>query len=254
MICRSKERAEKARNEIVEMTSNPNVKILLADVGELDQVRSAVKKLQASESEIYCLVCNAGILSNEKQISSEGHEATIASHLFGGSYLLSQLLLPQLKAAADKLQEPRVIFVTSGGMCLERFPCWEQATNTEKGQVYDGVVAYSRAKRGQVLLAEQLSKAEPNITWLSAHPGWVNTGIVSDAFGDSKKYLEPMRNAWEGAEGLTWLMGAEKSMLKNGEFYLDREIQEKHMIQSLTKNSDSEIDEMMSKLQEVCNL
>ena len=168
--------------------------------------------------------------------------------------MLSQLLLPQLKAASDKAQDPRVIFVTSGGMYLEKFPCWELATNTKKGQVYDGTAAYSRAKRGQVLLAEQLAKTESNITWLSAHPGWVDTVGVSDAFGDSKKYLEPMRNSWEGAEGLTWLMSAKRHLLKNGEFYLDREIQEKHLIQSLTKNNDSEIHEMISKLQEVCNL
>lgn len=193
----------------------------------MSQVRKVVSELQGKEERVDVLVCNAGVLLNDRKESSEGLEITFASHLLGGSYLLSQLLLPQLKAAND---QARVIFVSSGGMYNAKFPDWATATSSEgTAHEYDGNLAYSYAKRGQVLLAEQFTKDIPEITWVSAHPGWTNTPAVDDAYGDQKKYLEPMRSPWEGAEGITWLMAADRSVLKSGEFYLDRKPQRKHL-------------------------
>jgi dehydrogenase/reductase SDR family protein 12 len=260
MICRSKERAETARKEIVTATSaeEEKVKILLANVGELQQVRQIVEELQSQEKQVDCLVCNAGALLNKRTETSEGNEITFASHLLGGSYLLSKLLLPQLQAAPN----PRVIFVTSAGMLNSKFPDWETATCTGKdaAKKYSGQMAYTYAKRGQVLLAEQWTKEIPQVTWLAAHPGWSATPGVDSSFGDNKKYLEPMRSIWQGAEGIAWLMGAPQQELKSGEFYLDREPQVKHIAGpffsegSFTKNTQQEVDEMMKRLKEAAGV
>jgi dehydrogenase/reductase SDR family protein 12 len=255
MLCRSKERAEKARQEIIEATSNDKVEVLLADMAELSQVRNLVADLQKKEPKVDVLVCNAGALFNDRRESSEGREVTFASHLLGGSYLLSQLLVPQLKAADDG----RVVFVSSGGMYNGKFPSWDIATNASK-EKYDGQFAYVYAKRGQVLLAEELTKTIPEITWVSAHPGWCSTPAVAEAYGDSAKYLQPMRNAWQGAEGITWLMAADKSKLQGGEFYLDRKPQPKHLAGafmtegSFTKNKPKEIEKMMADLKSAAGL
>lgn len=101
MICRSQERAKAARQDISKATQAcpDKIQILQANVGELSQVRSAVKELQAKESKVDCLVCNAGASLNKRTETSEGHEVTFASHLLGGSHLLSQLSVPQLKTA-----------------------------------------------------------------------------------------------------------------------------------------------------------
>ena len=264
MVCRSKERAEQARQDILksvssEQVNESNVKILLADVGELDQVRSIVKELQSNEQKVDVLVCNAGVLLNDKKVTSTGMEMTFASHFLGGSYLLSQLLIPQLKNADN--QNGKVIYVSSAGMYNTKFPNWETATSSpEADHKYDGQFAYAYAKRGQVLLAEQMTKLQPDITWVSCHPGWAATNAVEQAYGDTKKYLEPMRTPWQGCEGICWLMGgknATPSELEGGAFYLDRKPQKKHFAGpfftegSYTKNTQEEIDIMMNKLQEV---
>ena len=83
MLCRSKERAEKARQEIVDATENDQVEVLLADMGEMSQIRDLTAELQKKESKIDVLVCNAGALFNERRESSEGIELTFASHLLG---------------------------------------------------------------------------------------------------------------------------------------------------------------------------
>jgi len=257
MLCRSPDRAEAAKKEISELTNNDNISILLADVGELSQVRKVVAELQAKETTIDCLVCNAGVLLNDRKETTEGNEMTFASHFLGGSYLLSQLLLPQLKAA----KEPRCVFVTSGGMLITKFPDWETVTSTgAQTENYDGQFAYGYAKRGQVLLAERLTKEEPEIKWATVHPGWAGTNAVEDAFGENKKYLEPLRSTWEGAEGITWLMQTESSNIESGALYLDRKAQKKHIAGafmtegSYTKNKPADVDEMMKNLKAAAGL
>lgn len=258
MLCRSKERAEKARDEIVKLTNNDNVSILLADLGELSQVRKVVAELSEKEPKVDVLVCNAGVLLNEKRVTSEGNEVTFASHFMGGSYLLSSLLIPNLKASADK---GRVIFVSSGGMYNTSFPDWATATSSEGAtHDYDGNFSYAYAKRGQILLAERLTKTEPDISWVTAHPGWSATPAVDDAYGENKKYLEPFRSTWEGAEGIAWMTATDKKNLQSGEFYLDRTPQRKHLAGAFfsegtyTKNTEADVDEMMKKLKEAAGL
>eukprot|EP00592_Proboscia_alata_P004726 CAMPEP_0194378800 /NCGR_PEP_ID=MMETSP0174-20130528/37098_1 /TAXON_ID=216777 /ORGANISM="Proboscia alata, Strain PI-D3" /LENGTH=344 /DNA_ID=CAMNT_0039161079 /DNA_START=44 /DNA_END=1078 /DNA_ORIENTATION=+ len=257
MVCRSKERAEEARAIVVKETSNENVHILLGDVGELKQVRDIVSKLQERESKVHCLVCNAGVLLNDRKETSEGNEITFASHLLGGSYLLSQLLLPQLQSVENS--GGRVIFVSSGGMYTSKFPDWESATSSgEHMKDYNGNLSYAYAKRGQVLLAERYASLYPGLMFLSCHPGWASTPAVDSAYGSGKKLLEPLRSPWEGAEGIAWLMHTDKANLENGGFYLDRCPRRKHVSGpfmtegTFTKNTKENVDEMMRKLSEKC--
>jgi dehydrogenase/reductase SDR family protein 12 len=224
----------------------------------MSQVRKVVSELQGKEEKVDVLICNAGVLLNERQESSEGLETTFAAHLLGGSFLLSQLLLPQLKAAKD---QGRVIFVSSGGMYNSKWPDWATATSSGGAeQKYDGQFAYTYAKRAQVLLAEQFTKDIPEVAWVSSHPGWTNTPAVDDAYGDTKKYLEPMRTTWSGAEGIAWLMSADKSELESGAFYLDRKPQRKHLAGPFfsegchTKNTQEEVDEMIKDLKKAAGL
>lgn len=106
-------------------------------------------------------------------------------------------------------------------------------------------------------MAERWAKEYPDIKIVTAHPGWSDTPAVEEAYGDLKKYLEPLRSPWEGAEGIAWLVGAPASKLESGEMYLDRAVQPKHIAGpfytegSHTKNTNEEIDSFMSKLKEV---
>jgi len=258
MLCRSKQRAEQARQEIEaaiqKYNGTANLQVVLADLSELKQVREAVKEIQGKESKVDALVCNAGVLLNEKKLTSEGNEVTFACHLLGGSYLLSQLLVPQLKAAKG-----RAVIVTSGGMYNYKLPSWEKLTSADDGE-FNGQNAYAFAKRAQVLMAERLTKDEPDVDWVTVHPGWTSTPAVDDAYGDAKKYLEPMRIQWHGAEGIAWLTHVDKSQIKSGEMYLDRKEQVKHLAGPFfsegtsTKNTEAEVDELMKKLKQAAGL
>lgn len=256
MVCRSKERAETARDEIKKITSSTTVDTLIGDLSLLSQVKKIVNEFKKREKKVDCLVCNAGVLLNERNETKEGFETTFACHLLSGCYSLSTQLIPQLRAAGT---ESRVVFVSSGGMYNSKFPSWEQATGTGQWKdKYDGQLAYVYAKRGQVLLAERYARDYPDIKWLSCHPGWVDTPAVELAYGSSKKYLDPMRTIWEGAEGITWLFSKKSEHLENGAFYLDRRTQTKHISGlfmsegKFTKNIEKEVDDMMQNLKRAC--
>lgn len=262
LFCRNKERAEAAQKEIQESTQNQKVNILLGDVSEPKQIERVVSEFLAKEQKLDCLICNAGALFNDRRVNSEGDEITFRAHLVSGSYQLTKLLLPSLKkASAESKGEARVIYVASGGLYNAKFPKWEEAASTgEYESSYDGNLAYSYAKRGQLLLAERFTKEYPEISFYSSHPGWVRTAGVDEAFGSSAKYLEPLRNQWEGVEGICWLASTPKKNLESGAFYLDRKPQRKHIAGpfmtdgSFTKNTDEEVDVMMKKLSETCGL
>lgn len=264
MLCRSQERATQAKEDMIRQIETyessktllrDRLKIVLVDVAELQQVREAVKQLQEQESKVDALVCNAGVLLNERKETSEGNEATFASHLLGGSYLLSQLLLPQLKAA-----QGRCIFVTSGGMYNFKVPSWNVLTSAPGKTEYNGVNVYAYAKRAQVLLAERMKEEEPEVQWVTVHPGWSDTPAVEEAFGDMKKYLLPLREPWQGAEGIAWLAATKRSSIQSGEFYLDRKTQPKHMAGPFftegryTKNSKTDVDQLMEDLKKAAGL
>jgi len=265
MACRSRERALAAQAAIKEQTGNHKVHVLVADVGVEADVRRCWQEFaeQAPCREasgvprLDGLVCNAGALANEKSLTEDGVEVTFASHLLFGTYLLGSLALPALEATPGS----RLVVVSSGGMYNFAFPTWDVATSTSVDPTvkYDGQAAYAYAKRGQVLLCERWAAQHPKVKVVTCHPGWTGTPAVESAYGETKKYLEPMRSPWEGAEGIAWLCVAPTEKLEPGAFYLDRAPQAKHIAGpfftegSHTKNSPEEVDAMMQRLEEWAN-
>jgi dehydrogenase/reductase SDR family protein 12 len=220
MVCRNKERGQAKRDEIVEQTKNEKIHLLIGDCGLEKDVRRVWDEFCTRRRSmdlplsLDCLICNAGALSNELTFTEEQIETTFATHLLFGTYLLTNLALPVLQSTPSS----RVVVVSSGGMYTTKFPEWEIATS-QKG-TYSGQLAYAYAKRAQVLLCEQWTKLYPSVKFLSCHPGWVDTPGVDSAYGDTKSYLEPLRNTWEGTEGIIWLAVAPDTELRSGEFYL----------------------------------
>jgi lipocalin len=174
---------------------------------------------------------------------------TFAAHLLYGAYLLGSLALNRLADSSGRL-----VFVSSGGMYLTPFPAWEQCVGWSG--TYDGQLAYSYMKRGQILLAEQWAQDWPAVKVVSCHPGWSGTPGVDAAFGEEKNILAPLRTVWEGAEGICWLLSVPVEELSSGAFYLDREPQFKHIAGpfftegTYTKNSPEQKAEMMQKLRD----
>jgi len=155
MVCRNAERAHVARDEIRAASGNQKVTALIGDAGRPSDIQRIVSELSAREAGgLDVLVCNAGAITHKRTITPEGYEVSLASQLIFGCHLLSTLCLPLLKRKASPGGDPRVVFVSSGGMYNGKFPSWELANSepsaTGGAPAYNQELAYVYSKRGQV--------------------------------------------------------------------------------------------------------
>lgn len=174
LVCRNLDRAMKAKSDILQIGINvgitipvDNIVILVGDCGLEEDVRRVWMEFEQMSSRLDCLICNAGALSFEKSVTSEGVETTFATHLLFGTYLLGSLALDTLSQTPNS----RLVVVSSGGMYNTKFPSWLDATSTGIRN-YDGQLAYAYAKRGQVLLCERWAQLYADrVKVVSCHPG-----------------------------------------------------------------------------------
>ena len=261
LVCRNKERGEDCIEKLQEECSlkEPHrLKLSVCDVSLESNIRQFERDISNDRKwqRIDGLICNAGNLDNERRVTNEGIEMTYATHMLFGTYLLGKVMLPWLGRTKDS----RLIIVSSGGMLTTKMPKWEIATNSgpKAADKFDGQLAYAYSKRMQVLLAEEWSKEyrDSGVKIVSCHPGWVDTPGVERTYGtgglNMKSWLQPLRNLWEGVDGICWLAVAPADQIESGAFYLDRLKQEKHLgsswFESSTRNSPEEVAEMMQRL------
>lgn len=213
---------------------SPSVDFVLADMGDLDDVRRAARDLREKHAAVHVLIHNAGALDADHHLTAQGLEQTVATHLVG-PYLLTMELRPQLARAGGA----RVIWVSSGGMYAEPLSV---AALEGSAASYDGVVTYARAKRAQVVLAEMLADelAADEIRVHSMHPGWADTPGVARSLPTFQKLLRPvLRTPEEGADTIVWLAASPgRPAMETSKFWHDRAIRPTHKL-SRTRAADT---------------
>ena len=115
LVGRNPDKTERVRAEITAETGNDQVRLEIADLSLMTEIRSLADRLLANEPAIHVLVNNAGTLFVERSETAEGIESTLATNLLG-HFLLTNLLIPRLVESAPS----RIINVASGGMYSQR--------------------------------------------------------------------------------------------------------------------------------------
>lgn len=192
------------------------VRAAAADLSRLADARRLVDEFAADHDHLDVLVHNAGALSAAHEVTADGFEATYASQVLS-PHVLTTGLLDRLRAGTS----PRVITVSSGGMYAERL---DLGTLHMPAEIYDGVRAYARAKRAQVVLTQEWARRFPGpVQFHSMHPGWADTAGVQDALPRFRQITRPiLRTAEEGADTIVWLAGVDPIPAHSGTFWLDR--------------------------------
>lgn len=223
LLARDEARGTRAVREIATATGNDNLALVICDLSSLDSVRTAAAQLLDREPQLHVLVNNAGVLLNQRLVSVDGYELTLATNLLG-PYLLTELLLDRLIASAPA----RIIEVSSGGMYSERVEVEDPQTEHRE---YGGAAVYARTKRAQVILtelrAEQL--ADSGVVCHSMHPGWAATpGVATSIPLFEAKFRDILRTPEQGADTIVWLAAADEPARSTGQFWLDRRARETH--------------------------
>ena len=204
------------------------------DMAALDKVYSFA--IDGVKTPLNLLIHNAGDMPISLTITKEGFEQMFASQV------LAPFILTKTLADLGKLRQGcRVIFVSSGGMYLQKLDLSDLLFEKRSYNKYTG---YANAKRAQVILSEIFSKKYPQYLFSSMHPGWADTPGVRYSMPLFKKLLNKrLRSAEEGADTILWL--ATIHDYPNGKFWFDRK-QAKTTILNLKKSSEEE-DELFWK-------
>jgi len=210
-----------AKGERLAAELGGGARVVAADLSDLAAVRRAAEEL-AREERIDVLVHNAGALLTDRRESVDGHEMTFSAMVLG-PFLLTEALVTVLERTAAEHGGPsRVVMVASGGMYFQRLHLDDLMTEREP---YRGSVAYARAKRAQVLLAQEWARRlhDRGIVVHAMHPGWADTPGVEASLPTFRKVLGPfLRSPQEGADTIVWLAAAEEPTRSTGRFWLDR--------------------------------
>jgi retinol dehydrogenase 12 len=162
---------------------HPDAKVdaMELDLSRLDDVRAFAKSFADSHDRLDVLVNNAGLMLGERSETDDGYETTFqVNHL--GPFLLTNLLLPLLKASA----RARIVNVAStahrgGGLDFDDL-------QSERG--YIGMRVYATSKLCNILFTRELARRldGTGVTANSLHPGTVRTGFGQD--GDTKGFMK----------------------------------------------------------------
>ena len=240
LVGRSAEKLEHTMSELVRDSESQKFQTVIADMGDLDAVHKASQQILGMTSSIHALIHNAGALLKTREISPQGFETTIATHVLG-PYQMTTDLLPLLRSSSA-----RVITVSSGGMYAASLPNVALDESPEMTPAYyDGTRQYAIAKRIQVTLNEMWALCEPEISFAAMHPGWADTPGVQESLPAFRLLTKPLlRSAEQGADTICWL-ASQSATDDSGKFWCDRVIRSIHRLPRTRKSDTPEVREAL---------
>ncbi|XP_041856957.1 dehydrogenase/reductase SDR family member 12 [Melanotaenia boesemani] len=244
MICRNKGRAEAAKKEIVEQSKNQNVHIHIVDMSSARQVWEFAQNFSQNNT-VHVLINNAGCMVNQRELTEEGLEKNFATNTLG-TYILTTALIPALK----KVEDPRVITVSSGGMLTQKLNVDD--LQFEKG-TFDGTMAYAQNKRQQVILTERWASQHKEIHFSSMHPGWADTPAVQSSMPSfHAKMQSKLRTEAMGADTIVWLaVSAAATKQPSGLFFQDRKPVATHLPLASSRSTPQEEEKLLAAVEEL---
>ncbi len=176
---RNKPKVDRALAELRSGLPNAEFDGVAFDLGVLASVRRGAESVLQIAPELHVLVNNAGIFANERVVTGDGIEATIAVN-FIGPFLLTQLVTPRLIESATEAPS-RVVNVSSiahtrGRIEMGNFPLERDWT---------GYRAYAQSKLANVMHAIGIAaRNDPaKLVAYSLHPGVIETKLLRLGFG-----------------------------------------------------------------------
>jgi NAD(P)-dependent dehydrogenase (short-subunit alcohol dehydrogenase family) len=218
MLCRNKERGEEAQKEIIDLTGNTNVDLMLCDLASLKEIHSFVSEFKSKYQLLHVLINNAGIMTAKRNQSVDGYEMNFAvNHL--APFLLTNLLLDILKNSAPS----RIINVGSAAHRFGKMDFDDLQSENKKSRF---MKLYGSSKLAMTLVSYELSRRleGSNVTVSVVHPGIINTNLGRDrssiSIGFSKRFFKPPE---VGAETSLYLASSPEVEGITGKYYANKQ-------------------------------
>jgi NAD(P)-dependent dehydrogenase (short-subunit alcohol dehydrogenase family) len=222
---RNPQRCAAAQAEI-SAAASPGIRVdmILADLSLMSDAARAAREVHALTGRIDVLLNNAGGVVKERVVTPDGNESTFAgNHL--GHFLLTNRLLPLLRAAVVQPGDVRIISVSSKGH--EMCPGLDWSDLQRLGNFTSGG-AYCNAKLANILFTRALARrvGRDGIVAHAMHPGVVDSNFASHADEAMQNYFKTLQDVLVSpevaADTLVWLATAAEPGHSNGGYYHQR--------------------------------
>lgn len=187
LACRDIKKAERATNEIIQISGNNKIECEKLDLADLESVREFAKKMNSTLNRLDLLVNNAGIMMCPYWKTKDGFEMQLGTnHL--GHFLLTNLVLDLMKKTTGNC---RIVNVSSLAHTFALNGMNWDDLNSEKS--YNSVQAYGQSKLANILFTNELVLRlgqNSNISVYSLHPGSIRTELTRN-LGEGVFFLIP---------------------------------------------------------------
>ncbi|MFX1497011.1 MAG: SDR family oxidoreductase [Promethearchaeota archaeon] len=221
MVCRNKERGERAQKEIIQSIGNRNVDLLLCDLSSQDQIRNLVNDFKQNYQKLHVLINNAGLMLSKRQLSVDGIEMNFAVNYLA-PFLLTNLLLDMLKMSAPS----RIINMSSG---YHKRAALDFNDLQGENKKYGLVKAYGISKLALTMFTYELSRRleGTGVTVNAVHPGVVNTNLGRD----QSKFSQAIATVFfkkpsKGAETSIYLASSREVEGVTGKYFVNKQPKE----------------------------
>jgi NAD(P)-dependent dehydrogenase (short-subunit alcohol dehydrogenase family) len=232
LACRNPQRGQDAEKKIMKLIAEENPSeenkgkaiFMQLDVSEMSNVREFSKRFHEEFDQLHVLINNAGMMTMEHKVTSDGIESQFATnHL--GHFLLTHLLMDVLKKSAPA----RIINVASiahrhAWMNLDNFPA--------RPRLYNPWNVYGTTKLCNLLFTYELERRlrtndVQGVIAVACHPGASLTSIFNTTANTAHwtlawsfrlfQYIPIFHSAEAGA--LPTLYAATVSNVQGGDYY-----------------------------------
>ena len=185
---RNPSRGQEAEREMREAAGHENVYFIQADASTVCGNQQLADCISTSTSQLHILVNNVGGMYNDRWVTGDSYEATLAMN-FVGPFALTEALLPLLRQTAPA----RIVNVSSAGYMMWKGDLFADVHSRE---AYNATDAYSRSKYLNLLwsfaLARRLEGSGIVVNVL--HPGTAWTAMTQS--NESRSLPPGMRKLW----------------------------------------------------------
>ncbi len=226
ILGRNEIKTRKVLHELKTASGNARMDMLLADLSSIEQIRRVAVEFRAQYDRLDVLLNNAGAVFTEYYPSADGLEMTFAlNHI--SYFLLTHLLLEQLKQTAQTQGEARIINVSSSAHTGAR-----QGVRLEglrDASAFGSLRAYGESKLANVLFTYELARhlEGTGVTVNAVHPGLVATGFGHNTSRFWRLLVQVLqklfgRSPEKGAETLVYLASSPDVNGISGKYWQDK--------------------------------
>ena len=221
---RSAARGNPVLEELKKNAPNANFVLVTGDMASLKEVKALADQVKAQTEKLDVLWNNAGLILDERKVSADGWELTMAvNHL--APFVLTRELLPLIEQT-----QGRIITTSSGANQMGNFN-WDDWMDEKSA--YKSFKIYSKSKLANILFTRELAHrvSAKGITAHCYHPGFVRSDFGKQARGQQSqgfypRWVEPLFtiDSESGADTGVFLADDPSAKNSNGKYWATRKI------------------------------